>query len=174
MQTQLTPRQIRILLVGYSAGAAGRGFLSEGQELAAWFRHRDEILAAAGPARPHAYRKFELCQETPEWIRASERAFRRGVYSAQEVARLEQTNPTLAPDQPAELHQELETPETVRALQPHLQDLEVLLREFGHAEAFHAFRNRPKLAAKYARIGRALRTVLRESWTIPKLKEEEK
>jgi hypothetical protein len=172
-KAQLTPRQIRILLVGHSAGALGRGFVNESEELAAWFAHRETLLAGAGSARPYAYLKFELCEDVPQWIHTAESLFRRKPCFEQGAPNAETNAPTMAEDQPPELWKELETPASIRALEPDLQDLERLLREFGFAQAWHAFRGRPSLVEKYARIGAAIRAVLRDSLTILKPKAEE-
>jgi hypothetical protein len=171
-QAKLTRRQIRILLVGHSAGMTGRGFISENEELNAWFKHRAALLDAAGSARPAAYFKFELCEQSPEWIRAAESLFRGGIYHARNVARLEEMNITLSGDQPPGLNGEFETVESIRALERSLADLEQFTREFGHAQAWHAYRDRPELAAKYARIGAALRQVLRQSLPVLKVEKE--
>jgi hypothetical protein len=169
---KLTPRQIRILLVGHAAGAAGRGFLTEREELTAWMRHRETLLAAAGSARPAAYLKFELCQDTPQWIFSAEQFFYREQAFAKSAPSAEHNEATMAGDQPADLHAEFETAEKIRALALQVPYLERLLREFGFAQAWHAFRDRAALESKYARIGAALRQVLRESLTILKPKEE--
>lgn len=167
----LTPRQIRILLIGTSAGAAGRGFVSEDEELAAWNEHREVLLQQLGGAdRPAAYFKFELSEDTPAWILQAECLFRDGLFTAESAASMEQIS-IMAPDQPAELHQEFSTPEKILDLGRPLPDLEKILREFGHAQAWHAYRGRPELAAKYDRIGAALRKVLRENLTMLKPKE---
>jgi hypothetical protein len=171
-QAQLTPRQIRILLVGHSAGAADRGFVNEYEECAAWTRHRAELLAATGAARPAGYFRHELTEQTPQWISSAESLFRRAQFWAERAPAAETNSPTMAGDQPADLWQELETVESIRALEPDLQDLERLLREFGFAQAWHAFRGRPSLVEKYSRIGSAIRQVLRESLAMLKPKEE--
>ncbi len=170
-EATLTQRQIQILLTGQSS-AAGRGFVG-GEDLEAWTRHRETLLAMTGSTRPHAYLKFELSEETPTWIEAALLLFRRKACFAECAEAAESNSPTMAADQPAELWKELETPEGIRALDPDLQDLERLLREFGYAEAWHRFRDRAQLAAKYSRIGAAIRQVLRESLTILKPKEQE-
>lgn len=169
----LTQRQIRILLVGHSAGATGRGFLNKDEEYQAWSRYRLTFLKSSGSPRPAAYLKFELCEQTPRWISETEQLFRTGFLSAATIADLERTCETLSPEQPLELHAEFESSANIRGLNRSLSDLEVLVREFGHAQAWHVYRGRPELASKYSRIGAALREVLRESLTVLRFQHEE-
>ena len=171
---ELTPRQVRILLVGHSAGATGLGFVTPDEESAAWYAHRDAFLTAVGSERPAAYFKFELSDNTPEWIDAAEKLFRSGLFKPEMIEAAEQNCMTLSADQPADLHHELETVESIRSLSPPTTDLEKLAREFGQACAWHAFRERPELAQKYERIGRAIRAVLREDLQMLTVKAEER
>jgi hypothetical protein len=170
MTRQLTARQKEILLYGQSS-LAGRGFVSADEETAAWYEHRAALLKECGFARPHAYVKHELCEETPEWIRSAEELFGRGLVNPDVQATAERASVTLAPDQPADLHVEFETAESVRALNLPAPYLEAMCREFGHAQAYMKFRRRQALTRKYARIGAAIREVLRETIIILVKKE---
>jgi len=171
LRRQLSERQRSILMYGGSGGLAGRGFLSEAEETAAWYEHRAALLKECGSARPHAYVKHELCQESPEWIRTAEELLGRGLVNPEVQATAERASVTLAPDQPADLHLEFATADSVRALNLPAPYLEAALREFGHAQAYHTHRARPALIEKYQRIGAAIREVLRETIIILVKKE---
>jgi hypothetical protein len=158
----LTPRQRAILLTGDSQGLTGRGFVNEMEALCAWTRHRRELLDQTGNRRPAAYFQFELCEETPPWIVGTEALLRSGEIRGEENAKDIETNPTMSGRQPEELNSVFLTMDEIRELGNTVPDLERLLREFGIAQAWHAYRKRPALATKYERIGTNLRAILRE------------
>jgi hypothetical protein len=158
---KLTARQRAILLTGDGQGLAGRGFIDEAETLASWAYHRDELLQECGTARPHAYVVYELSPDSPAWIDAVFWLFRSGALGNEDRVRELERNETLSPDQPADLHAAFLKPENIMAMGRSFQELEAMLREFGHAEAFHRWRQRESLAQKYATIGRNLRNLLR-------------
>jgi hypothetical protein len=157
-----TPRQRAILLTGDSQGFTGRGFVNEMEALCAWTRHRRELLDQTGNRLPAAYFQFELCEETPPWIVGTEALLRSGELRGEEHAKEIETNPMLSDRQPEELNSVFLTMDGIRELGYTVPDLERLLRESGIAQAWHAYRKRPALAAKYERIGTNIRAILRE------------
>ena len=97
--------------------------------------------------------------------------FHAGLFSAEMAASMESRELTMSVNQSPSLHEQFSSPEQIRSSGRSYSDLEILLREFGHAQAWHRYRGRPELTEQYSRIGRALREVLRESLTILKPKE---
>ena len=145
---KLTSRQRSILLYGHSAmkTETGRGFVMDSnEELAAWYEHRAALLAASGECRPAACFAFELCEESPRWIRDVKALMRNGLFAGK-PALVELNAPMLSAYRALDLNSQFETVEGIRALELLLPTLEELLREFSHAEAWHRFRNRPALA----------------------------
>ena len=169
-QSKLSNRQLALLLYGESMGQSGRGFTNLAEEEASWTEHREELLASTGFARPAGYFRHELCADTPQWIAAAEKLFRSGLF-ADRIDWIERMSITMSGDQDPDVHSDFETPESILALNLPYPNLEALLRELGHAQAWHAFRGRPALVEKYSRIGAALRQVLRESLILLKPKE---
>jgi hypothetical protein len=165
-QRELTPRQRSILMYGDSGGLTGRGFLNEQEALGQWMAHRGELLKESGSSRgrPHAYLKYELCETEPEWVDDILELYRRGLLPAPR-----EENVTLTADQ-GELHREFESAESVRKLGLPTPMLEGILREFGNVLAYHRYRGRVALIAKYEAIHSSIRQVLRES-LIPLKKE---
>ena len=159
--SDLTRRQLQLLLTGTS-DQTGKGFVNEEEKRAAWFTHREALLQQCGGLRPHAYLVYELSSDEPEWIRTATELFSSGMFHQSAIQKMEQQCETMSPDQAPELYREFESVDGVLKLDPPFPVMEALVRECGHAEAWHRYRRRPELAAKYQRIGAALRTVLRE------------
>jgi hypothetical protein len=146
----LTDTQREMLTYGDFMFTPGPGFHDEESERAAWFEHRDEILAEMGNLpgrRPAGYFKYELKANPNNSDAELSILLDNGLIGPQEARDLERQRPILSND--ATVFDSFENESLLRRM-GHLRPILE-----GHAQAFevaakwHTWRGREALAERY-------------------------
>lgn len=146
---------------GFTDG--GPGFASATEERAEWIAHRNSLMAEySGPGRrPFGFYKHDLGAEPLQWFDEIRALLEHGLIDATEALLIERIHHVLSESET--VYSAFERAALIRGMGLSPAVLLHCQREFELATAWHTWRARPELAAKYRLRAQTVRDVMQDA-----------